>query len=99
MADHPARQRLSDADRTARLDAALAEEISRGGRVESRTAHGAVVAYGYGSVLVHVTFAVLTLFTCGLFVFPWIVWANTSRERRVTLDVDPAGDIVRSRAR
>jgi hypothetical protein len=50
-------------------------------------------------VLVHVTFAVLTLFTCGLFVFPWIVWANTSRERRVTLDVDPAGDIVRSRAR
>jgi hypothetical protein len=30
------------------------------------------------------------------FLFPWIVWANTMRERRVTLEVDPYGNIIRS---
>jgi hypothetical protein len=38
----------------------------------------------------------LTLFVCGLMVFPWIVWANTNRERHVTLHVDRYGNIVRT---
>jgi hypothetical protein len=29
-------------------------------------------------------------------VFPWIVWANTIRERHVTLFVDPYGNIIRT---
>jgi hypothetical protein len=44
----------------------------------------------------HLTFAALTLITCGLFAFPWIVWANTSREREVTLRMDQYGNIIRS---
>jgi hypothetical protein len=44
----------------------------------------------------HVTFAVLTMFTCGFFVFPWIVWANTNREHLVTLRVESDGTIHRA---
>jgi hypothetical protein len=39
----------------------------------------------------------LTLFACGFFVFPWIVWANTMREGRVTIQVDPYGNITLTR--
>jgi len=53
------------------------------------------MVFGGGNVLLHLTFAVLTLFTCGLFVFPWIVWANTIREHTVTLHVDANGNITR----
>ena len=68
-----------------------------GGRVESHTPDQAVIVYGGNDVLLHITFAVLTLFTCGLFVFPWIVWANTRpRARRVALRVDPYGNVIKS---
>jgi hypothetical protein len=91
----PSAAPLSDGDRARRLDTAVDEEINRGGRRISRHPHHAVIAYGSGNVLLHITFAVLTLFACGLFVFPWIVWANTTRERHVTLHVDRYGNIVR----
>ncbi len=39
--------------------------------------------YGAGNVLMHLTFAFLTLVTYGLLVFPWIVWANTGPRREV----------------
>ena len=87
---------LSDSDRAGRLDTAIDEEINRGGRQLSRDPHHAVIAYGSGNIVLHITFAVLTLFTCGLFVFPWIVWANTTRERHVTLYVDPYGNMIRT---
>jgi hypothetical protein len=74
----------------------VAQEIRNGGRLKSSTPGHAVIAYGSGNVLMHVTFACLTLFTCGFFVFPWIVWANTNREQRVNLRVDPDGTIRRT---
>jgi hypothetical protein len=79
-----------------RLDAAVAQQIGNGGRLKSRTPTHAVIVYGSGNVLLHITFAALTLVVSGLFVFPWIVWANTIRERRVTIQVGPYGDIIRS---
>ena len=78
------------------LDAAVAEEIRNGGRLKSRTPGDAVIAYGSGNVLMHLTFACLTLITSGFFVFPWIVWANTNREHRVTLRVNSDGMILRN---
>jgi hypothetical protein len=42
------------------LDAAVAEEIQNGGRLKSRTPGDAVVVYGSGNVLMHLTFACLT---------------------------------------
>jgi hypothetical protein len=89
--------RLSDEDRAALLDVALEQELAGGARLETRAPSLAVVVYGCGNILLHITFAVLTLFTCGFFVFPWIVWANTNRRHRVTLEVDPYGNIIRSR--
>ena len=62
-----------------------------GGRLESYAPNHAVIVYGSGNVLLHITSAVLTLFVCVLFLFPWIVWANTIREHRVTLQVGPSG--------
>jgi hypothetical protein len=95
----PSAAPLSDGDRARRLDTAVDEEINHGGRRISRQPHHAVIAYGSGNILLHITFAVLTLFTCGLFAFPWIVWANTTRERHVTLHVDPYGNIIRTAQR
>jgi hypothetical protein len=92
----PSAAPLSDDDRAGRLDTAIEEELNRGGRQISRHPHHAVIAYGSGNILLHITFAVLILFTCGLFVFPWIVWANTNRERHLTLHVDPNGTIIRT---
>jgi hypothetical protein len=92
----PSAAPLSDGERASRLDTAIDEEINRGGRQISRDPHHAVIAYGSGNILLHITFAVLTLFVCGLMVFPWIVWANTNRERHVTLHVDRYGNIVRT---
>jgi hypothetical protein len=85
---------LSDGDRAGRLDTAIDEETNCGGRPISLHPHHAVIAYGSGNILLHITFAVLTLVTCELFVFPWIVWANTTRERHVTLFVDPYSNII-----
>jgi hypothetical protein len=79
------------------LDTAIDEERAHGGRLESRTSEHAVFRYGAGNVLLHITFAALTLIVSGLFVFPWIVWANTIREHRVTLRVDQDGGVARSR--
>lgn len=93
----PAQRRLSAEERIERLDDAIAQETGVGGRLKSHTATHAVIVYGSGNVLLHITFAVLTLFTCGFFVFPWIVWANTMREGRVTIQVDPYGNITLTR--
>jgi hypothetical protein len=79
------------------LDDAIAKELAKGGRLESRSGAHAVVLYGAGNVLLHITFAALPLFVSGFFVFPWIVWANTIRQRRVTLDVDLASNVIRGR--
>ena len=78
------------------FDAAVAEEIQNAGRLKSRTPGDGVVVCGSGNVLMHLTFACLTLITSGFFVFPWIVWANTNREHRVTLRVDADGTILRN---
>jgi hypothetical protein len=79
------------------LDDAIAGELAKGGRLESRSDAHAVIRYGAGNVLVHITFAALTFVVSFFFVFPWIVWANTIRRRRVTLDVDVAGNVIRGR--
>jgi hypothetical protein len=77
------------------LDDAVAEELANGGRLDSRSGAQAVIVYGAGNVLLHLTFAALTVVVSWYFVFPWIVWANTIRERRVTLEADLHGNVIR----
>ncbi|MGY4653887.1 hypothetical protein [Mycobacterium sp. URHB0021] len=87
---------LPEKDRAERLDAAIDEAVRNNGRVKSPGAHHAVVVYGGGRILMHLAFAVLTIFTCGLFAFPRIAWANTGRERRVEIRVDEAVNVSRT---
>jgi hypothetical protein len=86
---------MAEPSPAAGLEAAVDQEIRNGGRLKSFTASDAVIAYGGGNVLMHLTFAVLTLFTCGFFAFPWIVWANTNREHHITLHVTSDGTVLR----
>ena len=79
------------------LDDAVAQELADGARLKSQSGIDAIVIYGAGNVLMHITFAALSVAVSGYFVFPWIVWANTIRQRRVTLDVNPDGTITRRR--
>jgi hypothetical protein len=88
--------RLSSEDRADRLDLFLAQHIQRYPfvRVESRTAHHAVIVSG--SPPNHVVHALITIFTCGLWVFVWIWLSGTQKEQRVSFHVDPYGNVVQS---
>jgi hypothetical protein len=88
---------ISDAERSARLDAAVAHDVSLGARVESRSQFQAVLFNGGGlSGAGHVVFALLSIFTCGLFLIVWLITAATSSDRRMTLTVDANGNVIRA---
>ena len=42
----------------------------------------------------HVVFALLTIFTCGLFGIIWLIVAATSQKRRADIAADPYGNII-----
>jgi hypothetical protein len=65
------------------LDDAVDREVAKGARLKSRTDEHAVVGYGAGNVLMHITFAAR--------------WANTIRERRGTVEVDRHDEVIRHR--
>lgn len=82
---------ISSADRAERLDTALAYEIARGWRIESRTTQNAVLVQGRRPN--HVLHFLITVLTCGLWVFVWLLVA-VGGERRRQLAVDPYGNIL-----
>ncbi len=66
-----------------------------GARIESRSPTQAVLLLGGGvSGAAHVVFALLTIFTCGLFGIIWLIVAATSHERRAYIAVDPYGNVT-----
>lgn len=89
----PPRQ-MADAERQALLSHAIAMNVSRGGRVESLSAHQAVLVYG--KQVNHVLHLILSLVTCGAWAFVWLILALTVKEKRSVLMVDPYGHIVHS---
>lgn len=85
---------LSLEQRSELLDAAIFSYY-RGARIESRSPTQAVLVLGGGVPgAMHVVFAILTFFTCGLFGIVWLIVAATSRERRTYISVDPYGQIL-----
>lgn len=82
---------ISAAERSDRFDMVVAEQVSAGWRVESRTMYQAT--FVCGSQPNHVVWCLLTLFSCGLLAFAWLIAAATQRERRMTLLIDPYGVI------
>lgn len=86
---------LSSSERTTRLDAVIIEAVRYGGRVESRSATQAVIVWGNTtSGGVHVIHFLMTMFTCGFWLLVWIPVAMFTRQKRVTITVDPYGNVV-----
>jgi hypothetical protein len=88
------REPLSLEQRSELLEEAMFNHC-RGARIESRSPTQAVLLLG-GRLpgAAHVVFALLTIFTCGLFGIIWLIVAATSRQRRVSIAVDPYGNVI-----
>jgi hypothetical protein len=92
------RSRLSSEDREDILDEEVARQLAPGFmlphvRVESRTAHQAVLVYGHNPN--HVVHALLSIVTLGAWLLVWLVVAANQREERMTLQVDRYGIVTR----
>jgi hypothetical protein len=86
--------RLSLEQRSELLEEAIFNHY-RGARIESRSPTQAVLLLGGGvSGAMHVVFALLTIFTCGLFGIIWLIVAATAHERRAYVAVDPYGNVL-----
>lgn len=85
---------LSDAERSDRLNQAVAYEVSRGWRVESQTLYQAVLVSG--NPVNHVVHVLLAIFTCGIWLIGWIIAAALEKPiQRIVLRVDMQGNVVR----
>ncbi len=63
-----------------RLAQAVTVDVARGAQIESHTAFSAVVVYPTVKTCNHPWHAVLTLFTCGLWVVVWLLdWGVQTR--------------------
>ena len=86
--------RLSDGERADILNRALIEARVKAPqvRVESQSAHQAVLVYGREAN--HVLHLLVALFTCGFWFIVWAFIALASTETRVTVTVDPYGKVT-----
>ena len=75
------------------LAQAIQREVAAGARVESRTDTDAIIVTG--KPVNHVLHLILTLVTCLMWGVVWIVLALTGGEKRVALQVDPYGSVLR----
>jgi hypothetical protein len=65
------------------LDTIVAEYVSHGARVEARSANQAIVVFGHRvNNLAH---GLLSLVTCGAWLFVWVIIAILGGERRITV--------------
>jgi hypothetical protein len=85
---------LSLEQRTERLEAVIAGHY-RMARIESLTPTQATLVLSEGtSGSTHVVFALLTIFTCGLFGIIWLIVAASSPEKRAHISIDPYGNVL-----
>lgn len=87
-------QPWADNDRKAALAEAVAREVAAGARVESQSDYQAVVVRGQR--VNHTLHLILTLVTCSLWGIVWLILVLTGGEKRVVLQVDPYGNLLRS---
>jgi hypothetical protein len=84
---------VTEADRVAALDEAVAKNVRAGWRVESRGQYQAVVVKG--SKPNHILHLILSIVTLGLWIPVWILITIFSSVKRDTLTVDATG-VVRN---
>lgn len=66
--------------------------VASGGRVESQTAFQAVIVYG--QQVNNVLHAILSIFSCGLWVLIWLILLASGGETRRIIQIDPYGEMV-----
>lgn len=71
----------------------MSNEVAGGGRVESHSPYQAVIVRG--KVVNHTLHLILTLVTCALWGLVWIALVIAAGEKRVILQVDAYGNILR----
>jgi hypothetical protein len=86
MTDWPT---VSLEQRSVALDRAVSIAALSGGRMVTRGQTEAVMEFGQKPN--HVLHAILSIFTCGLWLFVWLVLAAGNRVTRETLTVDEYG--------
>lgn len=74
------------------LGLAVAQYANAGWQVQATTPTSAVLVDGPPTN--HVLHVLVSIFTCGLWLPVWLIVAMTAKQRRVTLMVDPYGNVV-----
>ena len=75
------------------LAQAMQAEVVTGGRVESQQDFQAVLIHG--KPVNHILHLIVSLFTCGLWVFGWLALVIVGGEKRVMIVIDEYGNILR----
>ena len=84
--------RATDEARKAALAQHVASAVAtQGARVESQSDFQAVLVTGHP--VNHVLHVIVTLVTCGLWVFPWLFFIGTGGEKRHLVQVDEWGNV------
>ncbi len=81
-----------DAERKKLLADALQTQVVQGGRIESHSEFSAVVVFGKD--VNHVLHVLIAIFTCGLWLIPWLVMGVVGGEKRVLVSVDDYGNVL-----
>lgn len=89
----PVAQTVDAESRRRALANAVAAEVAGGARVESQTDTSAIVVTG--KKVNHLLQLVITLVTCGLWLFVWAYLAIVKKEHRISLQVDEFGNVLR----
>ncbi len=95
MTENPS-SNMSEADgetKKKNLAMAIQREVAAGQRVESQSDLNAILVSG--KPVNHVLHLILSLVTCGAWAIVWIVLAFVGGERRIVLNVDDYGNVLR----
>jgi hypothetical protein len=71
---------------------AVQRQVVQGGRVESQSDFQAVLIHGKS--VNHVLHVLLAIFTCGLWLIPWLVMGVWGGETRTLVNVDDYGNVL-----
>ena len=81
-----------DAERKRQLAEAVQRQVVQGGRIESQSDFQAVLVHG--REVNHTLHVLLSIFTCGLWLIPWLVMGVVGGEKRVLVSIDDYGNVL-----
>ena len=79
-------------ERKQRLAKQLQMSVAQGGRVESQGDTEAVLVFG--KPVNHTLHAIISIFSCGLWLLVWLIIAVTGGEKRQMITVDEWGNVA-----